>query len=159
MSSVYLLALGGAVILIGAASVIAPARLIIYSAARLSRPDTVLLTLGLAALAFHCGAMFSRSAFDSVPAFRSAVAGVDALGTASMIAFVVPAVAVVMALRSVRTVVIVLVAAALAVVGVTMYDAGPLDAHLTAIFAAVVLIALATGSGLSNPRISRSTPD
>lgn len=158
MSPFYLLALAGVVVLVVAASAIAPARLVASCAARLSRADTMVLVLGLAALALHCGAMFSRSAFDSVPVFRSAVAAVDALGPVSMIAFAVPAAAVVIALRSVRTVVVVIVAVSLVAVGVTMYDAGPLDAHLTAIFVAVVLIALASGCGLSRRLTSRGKP-
>lgn len=52
------------------------------------------------------------------------------------------------AVRSAHAVAVVLVLAALAGVGMTMYDSGPLSDHLTAIFVAVELISLTAAFSL-----------
>jgi hypothetical protein len=63
------------------------------------------------------------------------------MGTASKIGYSVPAVLVVLGFRHQHPAAVTLVAAALAAVGITMYDGGALATHLTAIFIAVVVIA------------------
>lgn len=48
-----------------------------------------------------------------------------------------------------------LVTLALAAVGTTMYDEGPLTAHLTAIFVTVTLIALCAATLIDRPQAGR----
>ena len=102
-----------------------------------------------------------------VPGRRSGVGWVDAvnrLGTASIVAYAVPAAVLLTGLRRARPVLLVLVVAGLTTVGITMYDGGPVDTHLTSIVVAVALIALATvdlfapsrGGGNVSPRTSQT---
>lgn len=73
MSAGYVLAIVVAVLVTGAARVLTGARSIARDARRARGGDMTLLAVGLAGLAFHCGAMFYRPAFRSVPGFRPAV--------------------------------------------------------------------------------------
>ena len=118
--------------------------------------DTALITAGIGGLTFHCGAMFYRSTVERIPGTMSAINTVDAMGTASRLWFIVPAILLVIGLRRLRHVAVLTVAAGLSAVGVTMYDHGPLATHLTAIFVAVVSLA-AVGATLVLPPWRRST--
>lgn len=106
--------------------------------------DAALVLLGGLGLTFHCTAMFYRSTVDGLPGVRGLVDAVNRLGPASVVAYAVPAVVLLVGLRRARPALLVLVVAGLTAVGITMYDDGPLDTHLTAIVVAVALIALAT---------------
>jgi hypothetical protein len=103
--------------------------------------DGLLLLVGLAGLGFHCGSMFFRSVVEAVPGTTRAINDIDAMGTASKVGYAIPAVLVVLGLRQQHPAAVTVVAAALAAVGITMYDDGTLATHLTAIFVAVVAIA------------------
>ncbi|MDQ6776111.1 MAG: hypothetical protein M3071_07820 [Actinomycetota bacterium] len=103
--------------------------------------DVALAGVGILGLAFHCGAMFSRSLVEWLPGTGSVIREIGALGTGSVILYVVPALLVLLGLRRQHPVAPVVMALALAAVGVTMYDGGSLQAHLTAIFVAVVALA------------------
>jgi hypothetical protein len=124
-------------------------------ATTLTATDTTLITAGIGGLTFHCGAMFFRSTIERIPGTMSAINTVDAMGTASRLWFIVPAILLVIGLRRLRPVAVLAVAAALAAVGVTMYDHGPLRTHLTAIFVAVVILA-GVGATLVRPPWRRS---
>ncbi len=119
-------------------------------AARLSVIDVAVVTVGVVGLAFHCGAMFFRSEVAHLPGLSSAIRAINAMGTASKLWYAVPAILVIVGLRRQYPVALVVVAVALTVVGITMYDHGSLTTHLRAIFSAVVILA-ATGVLLVRP--------
>jgi hypothetical protein len=111
-------------------------------AVRVTVTDAAFISVGLVGLAFHCGAMFFRNTAQRIPGSHSAIRAIDAMGTASRVWFIVPAILVVIGLRRQYPLALLAVAAALATVGATMYDHGPLRTHLTAIFLAVVIHAV-----------------
>ena len=119
-----------------------------------SRPirpfDLVLAALGVLGLVLHCGAMFFPAVLGVVPGSDGYAAVVNALQTGSVVLYVLPAVLTVVGLRRQHPLVVALLAIALLVVGITMYDGGPLDQHLAAISAAVLVLA-ATGTLLITP--------
>jgi hypothetical protein len=92
MSTPYLVTLLVLVATIGMARGLLPVLPSRRVSVRLHAADVVLCILGVLALAFHCGAMFYRSSVQSLPGAAKAVSEIDALGTASIIAFAVPAV-------------------------------------------------------------------
>ena len=110
-------------------------------ALRVTVNEAVLLSAGLAGLAFHCGAMFFRRTVEHLPGVHPAIRTINAMGAASRLWYIVPAVLVMIGLRRQYPPAIPAVAAALTAVGVTMYDHGPLITHLTAIFLAVAILA------------------
>lgn len=130
---------------------------------RWSRPirplDGVLAALGVLGLVLHCGAMFFPAVLGVVPGSAGYAAVVNALGTGSVVLYVVPAVLSVVGLRHQQRAVVALLVIVLAVVGITMYDGGPLEQHLAAITAAILVLA-ATGTLLIRPpaRSSASVP-
>jgi hypothetical protein len=71
---------------------------------------------------------------------RSGDQRINALGTASIIRYAVPATLVVLGLRRQHPAALAAVALALTAVGITMYDGGSLSTHLTAIFVSVVVL-------------------
>jgi len=103
--------------------------------------ELALALLGLAGLGFHCGAMFFADARHQVLPFADGVAeDIRALGPASVAWYVVPAVLLVLALRRLPPAAVLVVVAALVAIGVTMYAGSPLQVHLAAIFAGVLLL-------------------
>lgn len=130
---------------------------------RWSRPirpvDLVLAALGVLGLVLHCGAMFFPAVLGVVPGSDGYAAVVNALDTGSVVLYVLPAVLTVVGLRHQQRVVVALLVIVLVVVGITMYDGGPLDQHLAAITAAILVLA-ATGTLLISPpaRSSASVP-
>lgn len=110
-------------------------------ARRITLPDVGLLVVGVAGLVFHCVAMFFRRLVDPLPGAGQAISDIRALETASIIWYVVPAALVLLGLRRIRPEALAATALAFIAVGVTMYNDGPLDIHLTAIFAAAVVLA------------------
>jgi len=111
-------------------------------ARRLTVADVALVVVGAAGLTFHCVAMFFRRLVDPLPGVDSVVSDIRALETASIIWYAVPAVLVLIGLRRVQPVALGVTALAFAAVGVTMYNEGPLDIHLTAIYGSAVVLAL-----------------
>jgi hypothetical protein len=85
--------------------------------------------------------MFYRPDIARLAGTGSVVRAIDAMGTASRVWFIAPAILVVVGLRRQHPIALGAVAAALAAVGFTMYDNGRLRTHLDAIFAAVVVLA------------------
>lgn len=121
---------------------------------RWSRPirplDLGLAALGVLGLVLHCGAMFFPAVLAVVPGSDGYVAVVNALGTGSVVLYVLPAVLTVVGLRSQHPSAVTLLVIVLVAVGTTMYDGGPLNQHLAAIAAAVLVLA-ATGALLIRP--------
>ena len=142
MSTRYVVALAVTVVAILTARFLVTALPLRRVAVRLTVTDTVLAALGVAGLVFHCGAMFFRSAAEALPGADALVREIDALGTVSVVLYVVPAALVVLGLRRQTPVAVAAVVLALTAVGVTMYNGGPLDTHLTAIFVSIVTLAV-----------------
>jgi hypothetical protein len=101
----------------------------------------VLTAVGIVGLGFHCGAMFFPSTFAAIPGTSWPINEINALGTVSIVWYVIAAAMVLAGLRRQYTGAPVVVAVALVAVGVTMYDGGPLQTHLAAIFGSVVILA------------------
>lgn len=113
--------------------------------------DAVLLGVGVAILAFHCGAMFFPRLVEPVPGVDVVAGDIRALGTASIVWYVAPAVLVLLALRRQHLIGQIAVAVALAAVGITMYNGGSLQAHLVAIFMSVLILVGVTATLLLPP--------
>ncbi len=140
MSAAYLIALAAAVgVTVGTQLPTSP-----LSLRRLAVPmrgsDAAAAGVGLAGLVLHCGAMFFRSVVEVLPGSGPAISQINALGTASIVWFVVPSALVLIGLRRQHRAVLLVVLGSLVAVGVTMYDGGPLAVHLAAIFASVVVL-------------------
>lgn len=119
----------------------------------MSAAQAALVGVGLAGLAFHCGAMFFRRIVALLPGSDAVSGDIRALGTLSIVWYVVPALLVVLGLRRQHPAAVGVVALALTWVGVTMYDSGPLlQVHLTAIFLAVLVIATVVAALVIPPR-------
>jgi len=99
------------------------------------------LGLGVLGLVAHCMAMFFTSVARSVPGSGGYVDGVNGMGRTSMALYAVPALLVVGGLWRVARWALAVVVALLLVVGVTMYDGGPLTVHLSAIVLVVTALA------------------
>ncbi len=123
---------------------------------QLTVTDAALAAVGIAGLVFHCGAMFFRSGTEALPGVDPLVRQIDALGTISVILYVVPAALVTLGLRRQTPLAVAAVVAALTAVGVTMYDGGPLDTHLTAIFVSIVTLAIVASALVLPPWRVRS---
>ena len=151
MSSTFSLTLGAAVaFLIGLRFLLAglPVRGL---AVRLRIPDAALLGGGLVVLAFHCITMFFTSLAERVPGTTTAIQDIRALGTASVIWYVLPAVAVLLGLRRLHPAALGVAAVALLMVGITMYNGGSLEQHLVAIWVGVVLLAAVLATQVRPP--------
>ncbi len=122
-------------------------------AKRLSVGDAVMSGIGLLGLAFHCGAMFFTGLVKAIPGAQGPVETINALDTASIVWYVVPAVLVLAGLRRLHWSGVVAVSLALIAVGVTRYNGGPLDVHLATIFAAVVVLALVAATLVLPPTV------
>lgn len=155
MSTPYVVTLLVLVAAIGVARAVLPVLPLRRVSVRLHPVDVVLSVLGVLGLAVHCGAMFYRSTVQSLPGAAKAVSEIDALGTASIVAFAVPAALLIAGLRRIYLPALALVVLTLAAVGTTMYDEGPLTAHLTAIFLTVTLLALCTATLIGRPQTGR----
>jgi hypothetical protein len=117
--------------------------------------DALLAAVGVAGLALHCGSMFFRAVVDALPGTGAAISEINSLGTASIVWYAVPALLVVLGLRRQHPAALAAVALALSAVGVTMYDAGSLSTHLTAIFVSVVVLAAVASTLVLPPWRSR----
>ncbi len=125
-----------------------------------SRPmawaEVLVLVAGVLGLVFHCGAMFFASTVLRVPGSTAAVEQVNAMGPASKVWFAVPAILVLLGLHRQFRPALAAVALTLTAVGITMYDDGPLDTHLTAIFAAALTLTATLSLTVSRPALVRS---
>ena len=103
-------------------------------------PNVVLGAVALLTLAFHCGAMFFTDRVTAIPGTGGAVSAITSLDFASKIAYAVPAVLLLCALRTIWLPALTVCTVALVSVGVTMYWWLGLDVHLTAIAASVAAV-------------------
>ena len=142
MSTPFLLSLAGVVVVVLGARFLSAGLPLRGLARRITLTDAALIVAGAIGLAFHCVAMFFRRVVDPLPGADAVISDIRALGTSSIIWYVVPAVLVLLGLRRVHPAALAVAALAFVAVGVTMYDEGPLDIHLAAIFTSVVILAL-----------------
>ena len=141
MSTTFLLTLGAAVALLLGLRLLLPGLPLRGRTVRLRLADAALVAGGSVLLAFHCIAMFFTSLAERVPGTETAIQDINALGTASLIWYVVPAIAVLLGLRRLPWGALSGGAVALLLIGITMYNGGPLDQHLVTIWIGVVLLA------------------
>jgi hypothetical protein len=141
MPAPFTVSLSLAVVLVLGSRFVLPTLPLSRYARPLTALDAAFLAIGLAGLGFHCGSMFFTSLVDAVPGTGRAINEINAMGAASKIGYAIPAALVVLGFRHQHPAALMVVAAALAAVGITMYDNGALSTHLTAIFVAVVVIA------------------
>lgn len=141
MSAVFVIGLATVVAVILGARYLLPALPLRGVARLVTVRDLLLSGAGVAGLALHCGAMFFPRLIEPVPGAGGVMGDIRALGAASIIWYVVPAAMVLIGLRRQHPVALSTVALALMAVGVTMYDGGALQVHLTAIFVSVLALA------------------
>lgn len=103
-------------------------------------PDVAMLAVGVLGLVLHCVSMFYRDLLAAVPGMGGYIQAVNAVGAASIVLYVLPALLVLVALRRQHLVAVIIVATTLIAVGVTMYNGGPLSVHLVTIAAATIAI-------------------
>lgn len=156
MSSTFLVTLGAVVALLFGLRLSLPSLPVRGRAARLGLGDAALVAVGSALLAFHCIAMFFTSLAERVPGGSPAIQDIRALGTASVIWYVVPAIAVLLGLRRLHWTGQGVAVLALSWIGITMYNGGSLDQHLVAIWVGVVLLAAVLAT-LALPPRTRAT--
>jgi hypothetical protein len=125
-----------------AARIVVPGLPPVRLAGPLRAPDALLVTVGTLGLLAHCLAMFYPAVVAAVPGSGPYARLVNAMGPGSVVLFAVPAAILIVGLRHHRAVGVVVLVLTLVAVGVTMYDGGPLTAHLIAISAAVIVIAV-----------------
>lgn len=113
-------------------------------AVRLTTLDTALAAVDLIGLILHFASMFYRPLVASVPGTADIIGQINSLGVASMIWYVVPSLLLMTRLRRQNVVALIVLAAALTVVGVTMHNGTPVPTHVNTIFAAATMIAAIT---------------
>lgn len=96
----------------------------------------------VAVLVFHCATMFFADWVDAVPFAEASADVVRALGPASQVAYWVPALALVIALRRVWPPALALLIVTLVAVGYTMFVRHPLSTHLAWLGAAAGILVL-----------------
>lgn len=117
----------------------------------IARVDAVVSAVGLLGLALHCGAMFYQWLIDAIPGTSGYVAVVNSMGAGSIVLYVIPAVLLLVGLRHQPPPARAVLLVALVLVGITMYNGGPLTVHLAAIAAAVIIITLIGGLLVGRP--------
>ena len=152
MSSTFLLTLAAAVALLFALRLLIPALPVPGRAVRLRPVDAALVAAGSVLLAFHCIAMFFTSLAERVPGAGSVIQDIRALGTASVVWYVLPAIAVLLGLRRLPWTALGLAVFALLWIGITMYNGGSLDQHLVAIWLGVALLAAVLAALVMPPK-------
>lgn len=143
MTTGYLSALIGTLLLLVVIRIVAPGLPVQRWTRTMRRLDALLVLVGSVGLVVHCLAMFARPFALGIPGVSALVPSIDALGPTSVLLYVAPAVLVLLGLRRLWPPVPAVALIALVAVGVTMYDGGPLRVHLTAISVAVVVLAAA----------------
>ena len=112
----------------------------------LRRAEVALAGVALVVLVFHCAAMFFAPWTDALPGGRTLGDAVRAGGTASQVAYWLPAVALLGALRRVWWPGPLLLAITLVGVGYTMFWPHSLPTHLAWLAAAVLTVVAVAGS-------------
>jgi hypothetical protein len=153
VSSTFLVTLGLAVASIFGSRLLLRGLPLPGRAIRLAFVEVGLVGLGLAALAFHCSAMFFTSFTRRLPGSASAIDDIRDLGNVSLVWYAVPALMVLCGLRRLHRGALIAIAASFLAVGVTMYNGGPLNQHLLTIWVGVVLIAAVMATLVRPPTV------
>ncbi len=111
------------------------------SARPVSAAQLAALGFGVLGLVGHCTAMFFTHLAQAVPGSGGYIDGVNGMGVTSMVLYAVPALLVIAGLWRVARWALATVVATLVLVGVTMYNGGPLTVHLVAIVLSVIALA------------------
>jgi len=156
VSTTFLVSLAVVVTVVLAGRVLLTALPLRRAAARLSFLDAMLVIVGSVGLAFHCLAMFFRDLVEPLPG--AVISDIRALGTASLIWYVVPAALVLFGLRSQHPAAVAGLATSLLAVGATMFVAGSLLVHLATIFASVLVSALIASALVLPPWVKERQP-
>lgn len=135
------------------ARVLARRPLLPHQAKPLRAWEASVAAVSLLALVFHCLAMFFAGWIDLVPFLRAPAAAVRAMGTASQLAYWVPGVVLVIAVRRVQPLALAVLFVTMIGVGVTMYRGFALTTHLAWLAAAVasVVVIFSALVGVSSP--------
>ncbi|MFC5929811.1 hypothetical protein D6T64_05995 [Cryobacterium melibiosiphilum] len=120
-------------------------------AVRLGPVARTVAVLSVAALVFHCSAMFFEPWVNAISFLRPLAAEVNAMGGVSQVAYWVPAALLLLAWRRVWWPGLVLLAVTLVGVGVTMYWPYPLVVHLGWL-AAVIVVGVLVSTALTGRR-------
>jgi hypothetical protein len=155
VSAGFSITLAVSVLLILLARFVVPQLPVKSRAVRLSLPDAALVGVGVLGLLFHCTAMFSRQIYEGASAIKPLVGLVNSMGVVSVVLFVLPAVLILIGLRRQQRGALAVLSLTLIAVGVTMYVDGPLQLHLTAIFAATIVLAVLVSLFVLAPRRAR----
>ncbi|MDJ0351441.1 hypothetical protein [Pseudarthrobacter sp. PH31-O2] len=155
MSNEFLLSLAAIAGVLLVIRLLAPAVPHARLARRVTPGELVLAVAGVAGLVLHCGAMFFGSVVAAIPGTGSVIAQINAMGTASILWYVLPAALLLAGLRRQQLFAVVVLAVALLAVGVTMYNGAPLATHLVTIYAAAVVIAAIMFLLVLPPRFGR----
>lgn len=156
VSTGFLITLGLAVASLATVRLLVPGLPLSGRTTTLRFTEVVVVGVGLAALAFHCVAMFFPDVAERLPATAGAISDIRGLDTASIVWYGAPALLVMFGLRRLHRGALTVIAVALLSVGVTMYNGGPLDQHLFVLFIGVVSLA-AVLAVLVRPRTNRTT--
>lgn len=151
VSTGFVVTLACCVVVVLTARLLVPSLPLRRTAVTLSATEVAATLLGLVTLAFHCGAMFFQGLTERLPATDGVIEAIRALGNASILWYAVPALLMMLGLRRLPWLALSSVGLALLAVGVTMYDGGPLETHLTAIFVAVSLLAVVLATSMILP--------
>jgi len=152
VSTSYLVGLLVAVIVIFGARLVFAVLPLRRFALPVTATESIVFGVGAAGLVLHCSAMFFSRLVEPLPGADPVINDIRALGTASIIWYVVPAVLVILGLRRQHPVALAMTALALVAVGVTMYNGGSLHVHLAAIFVSVLVLAGVTAMLVLPPR-------
>jgi len=113
----------------------------------------VVAGVGVAVLVFHCAAMFFPGAASQLPGSDGVGDDIRGLGVRSMIWYAAPAIAVLVSLRRAHRGALLAALVALALVGITMYDGGPLNHHLLAIWMGATTLAAVFATFVRSPTL------
>ncbi len=125
-------------------------------AREITRANAVMVAIAILGLTFHCAAMFYRGLVDSLPGTDDLIAMVNGMGVESLILYTIPALLLLVGLRSQNRAAVAVLAVALVAVGVTMYNGGPVTVHLITIFATVTVIAAIVALLISRVSVHRT---
>jgi hypothetical protein len=108
--------------------------------APLRRWEWAIATVSVAALVFHCGAMFFSAWINAVPGLRPPADSIRSFGAGSQAAYWIPALILFAAVRRTWWPGLILVATTLIGMGVTMFWSYGLTTHLSWLAAAVLTV-------------------
>jgi hypothetical protein len=121
--------------------------------------DLALVIIGLLGLVLHCGAMFFRDLVGGIPGSDGYITAVNQMGAGSVMLYIIPAAVVLAGLRRQQPLAVTLVGLTFLAVGITMYDHGPLNTHLTAIFASGTALLATLSLLVPSPKRSETNPN